>query len=362
MPHLRILSLLFVAGALLSCSALEEGPEDRDPDFYNHNAQRLYDGGHYRQALDQFEKALAIDDTDQTALLGRAWTELLLGESLILGNDPDGAEILQRSIGHFEELKSRRLGENTYKVWLGLGRGLALRGDLYRDRVALLQAEADRMPPSEERNQAIARTRDQMNGEYTAAEALFKQTLAEEDVPGARENLNALIGLAGISVSRERYADALTYAKRYLALVVRSKKEWLDARLKYPEDAALWEVKLAGAVRKEVAVRDLLASALVQLDRYEEAEEELHSIVKLDPDFGDAFLRRGIVREKLGNRRGALEDFEMFLLRAARIDIPAEDPRVVTAVARRDALRQALGIVPPAGAETRTGPASAGGR
>lgn len=343
---LRAVLTLLVATLLAGCASPDAPEEQRNAEFYNHNAQRLYDGGHYRQALDQFEKALRIEPSNPVALLGRSWSRLLLGEAQTLSNETEGPQNIQVALQEFQDLKGKRFRKDNYKVALGMGTAHALLGDLYRKRKEMLQAEADRRAESEARQVKIAEADRQMIAEYTQAETLFHQVLSNKEEAGAQDNLVALIRLAYISAYRNRFADALLYAERYLEQVRRSKELWVESIRKYPEDKAIWEIRLAGAVQKEVTCRDFLAQSLIELGRWEAAEDEFDHVILLDPDYGDAYLRRGIVRDKLGKKQEALQDFHSFLVRAAELDLRPEDPRVMEAVRVRDRIREELGLEP----------------
>ena len=344
------------AGVLFGCASFDDpGPEPHSAEFYNHNAQRLYDGGHYRQALDQFEKAVLEEPKNETALLGRAWSRLLLGEGLILGADTQGPVLVQQALDELNELQGRNLGPNNFKVALGQGKAHALLGDLYRQRAERLEAEADRSSPSEARVAALTEARNRQHAEYGTAETLFHKVITQKSNPAARDNLTALISLAWIAVYRDRFDDALLYASRYLEQVRRSKELWVDSIRNYPDDRAVWEVKLAGAVRKEIAARDLIASTLIQIGRYAEAEDELTHIIQLDPDFGDAYLRRGIVRDEQAKDELALEDFHDFMVRAMKLELEPSDPRVMEATRRTTLIRKQLGFEPDRPIDPGTG-------
>ena len=57
-------------------------------------------------------------------------------------------------------------------------------------------------------------------------------------------------------------------------------------------------------------------------------------------------MNRGIIREDLGRKRAALDDYESFLLRAGRLGTPPTDPRVLEVSRRMIRLRKDLGMPP----------------
>ena len=57
----------------------------------------------------------------------------------------------------------------------------------------------------------------------------------------------------------------------------------------------------------------LKASALRKLERYEEASEALATVFRLEPQNGEAYLERGILRFEVGNIPGARSDWQTYL-------------------------------------------------
>jgi tetratricopeptide (TPR) repeat protein len=342
MHRAAILALLF--GACSTMFGSDETSEEHTAGFYVQNAQRMYDGGHYNQALQQFEKALAEDDDDKTALLGRAWCMLFLAEGSVLRRAEDADDRLAEADTAFEALREVDFDENQYKVQLGQGKIRVLYGDLYAARAGLLRRRAATLPPTAAEDSALADTLKSRDAEYRKALKIFQAVLDMKDTPGAEDNLVALIHLARINVILRQYNNALIFAERYLKQVEYSKGLWVQSSINYPENKALWEAKLAGAVTKEVEVRDLIGDILYKLGRYDLAERELTEVIFLSPERGDAYLNRAIVREHMMKRDEALEDYRSFMFRAARLDLDPQDPRVIKATERILVLEKELGL------------------
>lgn len=340
--HLLIIALLFPI--LASCSTPGmDGDEQYTVDFYTNNAQHYYEGEHYDRALQQFEKALELDDDDGRALLGRAWCLLLLAEGDIMRGDAVGAELLSEASDAFADLNQRGLGDSQYKIDLGTAKIRALYGDLYSERVKNLKEELKYRPAGDPMHLALSDAERSASESYFEADALFKKVLSSEE-PGAQDNLTALLQLARLAVIRSEFAEALVYAEQYREQVRRSKDLWVRSLKQFPEDKPIWEAKLAGAVTKEVEVLDLIANAYFKLGQYQLAKEELDRLLLLDPYRTDAYLNRGILNQKIDKLRPALEDFNKFMSRAADLDMSPEDPRVIEATKRIMAIESALGM------------------
>jgi Tfp pilus assembly protein PilF len=332
-------SILGVCFAILctGCAATEESPEEREASFYTNNAQAYIDGGHYERAIQQFEKALAIDDDNQLALVGRAWTYVLLGETQILRGEKAGAESVQLALIAFDELEGDDFGPATYKVDLGIGKAHLLMAELFERRADLIGKALERRA-DQQKEEARAAATEACVQHYTDASKYLTRVLDARDNPIARDDLTALLLMARINVGRGDYAGALVFTERYLEQVRRSKNLWLDAIRKYPSDEKLYEAKLSGAVSKEVPARYLISSALFKLGRFEPAESELNEVLLLDPFVAGAWLDRAIVREQIGRNEEAVLDYREFLTHAARLGLTEDDPRVVVAATRLAAL------------------------
>lgn len=345
-----LLPVLLVASG---CFSSDEGPEQHSVDFYNHNAQHFYAGGHYRQALDQFEKALLVEDDDPTALLGRAWSHLMLSEALIRQGEPEGADHVQLAEEQFALLAEEDLGEFLqYKVPLGRGKAYVLLGDLYGKRAEQLREQAKRRPAGNPRIAKADEADAASRKNYRLAEEQFGAVISWPDIPAAQDNLTALLELARLAELRQDFGKSQLFAERYLEQVRRSKDLWIESLRRYPEDQAIWEGRLAGAVHKEVLVRDYIANLHFKQRRFGKAETELTQVLLLDPDQAMAYLDRGIVREELGKKAEALADYREFLVHAAMLDMDAEDLNVIEATKRLMRLEKELGLKPTVPSES----------
>jgi tetratricopeptide (TPR) repeat protein len=337
---------LAVLLALAACAVPELESEEHDANFYNLNAQRYYDGGQYQRALQQFDKALEKEPGDLTARLGRAFSLLQLAEGQLRARQPEGAENVQLAMAALEELAPDVPDSQAFKVELGLGQAHARMGDLYENRANLLAAQADLRPAGGPEVVALEEARGKAYEHREQAAAHFHSVLGTEENKPAQSDLTSLIELARLAVIKRRYEEAYLYATRYLDQVRRSKDLWSESIRRFPEDRAIWEAKLAGAVYKEVEVRDLLANVLYKLGRLEEAKGELERLILLSPERGDAYLNRAIISEELGQKAEAVEDLKAFLVRAAEIEMDPSDPRAVEATRRLMRLESELGLEP----------------
>ena len=338
--------LVFFAGCGMLTPDEEPPEEQRTIEFYNHNAQAYYDGRDYLRSWQQFEKSLELEPDNETALLGRAWALLLLSEGRISDNSKEADDSLVLAKDAFDGLKEYDFGKNNYKVALGLGKVHVLFGDLYNYRVRLYEQDLIHFSAGDSRHGAIEKARMARENEYNLASIQFNSVLTEKENPEADDNLTALIQLARISVYKTEYGAGMLYAGRYLEQVRRSKELWVDSITRYPRDKALWELKLARAVGKEIEVRDLIANTLFKLGQLEQAESELDHVLLLAPDRGDAYLNRGIVREKLGKLLPAVYDYRKFFELARRIDMDPSDPRAMEAAKRLTRVEKELGMRP----------------
>ncbi len=337
--------IVLLLPVLASCASPGASDDEQyTVEFHNNNAQHYYEGRHYTRALLQFEKALELDDDDEKALLGRAWCLLLIAEGDILRGDTIGDDYLEEARGAFEDLNQRDLDEHQFKVDLGTAKTHALYGDLYSARVANLQTELKRRPPGDPLGAALATAENAARQCYIDAQVIFKKVLEDDTAPGAKGNPTALIQLARIAVIHKDFADALVYAEQYREQVRRSKDLWVRSLKQFPEDRVIWEIKLAGAVTKEVEVLDLIANAYFKLGQFQLAKEELDRLLLLDPYRTDTYLNRGILNQKLGANRQALADMKKFMSRAAELDLDAADDRVIEATKRIMALEKELGL------------------
>jgi len=340
----RLIPLVFALALAACTSSSDQTQEDHTAQFHVENAQRLYDGNHYRRALQQFDKALALDAENQPALLGRAWCLLFLAEQRARNGDRQADDTLAEAELAFNGLSELDFGANQFKIELGLGKVHVIYGDLFAARASMLENRSKDRTASESQDLAWHTTIKERDTEYNKARGYFKAVLARKDNRDARNNLTALIHLARIAVIQRDYAEALVHAERYLGQVEKSKNLWVQSSVRFPRDKGIWEAKLAGAVTKEIEVRDLIADILYKLGRLELAEKELTQLIFLSPERTDSYLNRGIVRDELGQKREALGDYKSFMLRAARLDMDAGDPRVLKSTERIIELEKELGI------------------
>ena len=125
--------------------------------------------------------------------------------------------------------------------------------------------------------------------------------------------------------------ESLTYARRLEQEVMDSKKLWEISAREFPRERATYELLLAAAENHEAQLRDVMANVLFKLDRMQEAEAELDKLLALDDKKIDAFMSRGIIRQKRKDWDRARSDFRLYL---ELTDLPRDHPSVMEASRR----------------------------
>jgi tetratricopeptide (TPR) repeat protein len=82
----------------------------------------------------------------------------------------------------------------------------------------------------------------------------------------------------------------------------------------HPEEAAGEYEKALGVRARFLDIRSKYAEALIGMDRWQEAQSQLETILEENPEFASARLRLGLVRYRLGDRDGARREWTHCLL------------------------------------------------
>jgi len=167
------------------------------------------------------------------------------------------------------------------------------------------------------------------------AATLFREVLAEEEEPLARNNLTALFFLATRSALRASdaagYDEALGYFRRFESEVRKSKDLWIAMKKREPGYEAVYDAKLKGAERQEVELRDLMANIHYKRKDHAASLAELDRILAIDPRRAKAWLARAQNHEEVGRWGDAADDYRRFL---ELTDLRPDNPDLVRAVDR----------------------------
>jgi tetratricopeptide (TPR) repeat protein len=78
----------------------------------------------------------------------------------------------------------------------------------------------------------------------------------------------------------------------------------------HPEEAAAHYRKALGVRSRFVDIRSKFAEALIEMGRWDEAQEQLETILEINPAFTSARLRLGVVLLRKGDEAGARQEWE----------------------------------------------------
>lgn len=298
-------------------------------EVYLHNAQGYAEGGHWDQALSQFRRALELDPSNPKALLGEATSLFWLG----MGETQAAGRSIQEAEEKFAALDPDDYGDQGWKVRLTGGMIHARLAELWTRKADLVRASADAGDPVA-REELRASEEKATRHDETAA-ALFREVLAGESDPLARNNLTALFFLATRSALRAStagaYEEALAYFHRYESELKKSKDLWISMKKREPEYEGIYDAKLKNAERQEVELRDLMANIHYKRKDHAASLAELDRILAIDPRRARAWLARAQNHEEIGRWGDAADDYRRFL---ELTDLPAGNSDVIRAVDR----------------------------
>lgn len=338
----RLVLALAAALAGAACASDDSDRENLGLVTYLDNASSYLEGGHYDQALSQFRRALQVNPSSRSALLGEATCLYWLGS----GENPSAGPYLLEAEEKFQALDPADYGENGWKVHLTSGMTEARLSDLWRRKEELARKAGGGGDPEAAARLREARTRRE---EHDArAETAFLAVLATEGQPMAKNNLTALFFLASRSALRATdaagYDEALAYFGRYMREVEKSRDLWREMKKREPKLEALYEAKFRNAQREEIELRDLVAAIHFKRRDHEASVAELDRILSLDPDRATAYFNRGRNQEELGRFGAAADDYRRFL---KATDLPPGSAQVLEAAERmqscEDRVRQKMG-------------------
>jgi Tfp pilus assembly protein PilF len=323
MLHLARLTPIVLAVALAACSGVTSENQGQ-LSLCLDNAAQYYDGGQYLSAIQQWDKALEIDKSNEIARLGQAMSHYQLG----LAETKAGIDWLARAEKELDGLRREDLGGRQWRAELGYALTQQRWCELYDRKIRKLEEDVRRgLAPDPE---TAATARREFDSHVAAAESSFRRVIAGgEKEPQLK--LTCWLGLAQTAAWRGDLEASLGWARNYEKQVVLSKQLWIDTAKKIPNEAAVYDAKLAGAQLTECELRNLMGNVLFKLGRLEEAERELNAVAKLFPERAATYLNRGIVREARGDLDLAKGDYKKFL---ALTDLPEGDASILEATRR----------------------------
>jgi tetratricopeptide (TPR) repeat protein len=323
----RAALLAAVAVAILGCAS--DDAEELGLEVYLHNAQGYAEGGHWDQALTQFRRALEIDPSHRKALLGEATSLYWLG----MGETPAAGPAIQEAEAKIGALDPGEYGDQGWKVRLTAAMIDARLADLWSRKADRARAPGAAGDPAAREELRAAEAAARLHDDRAAER--FREVLAEEGDPLARNNLTALVYLATRAALRasgpEAYEEALAYFRRYEAELGKSKDLWIAMKKREPEYANLYDLKLRAAESQEVPLRDLIANIHYKRREHDASLRELDRILAIDPRRARTWLARAQNHEETGRFGDAADDYRRFL---ELTDLPAGSADVVRAVDR----------------------------
>jgi tetratricopeptide (TPR) repeat protein len=317
----RVVQLLALLVLLPSCQTFDEA-EQREKllDLYMGNAQLYYDGGHYRSAIAQANEVLNLEPNHQKARFVRAMSHLNVG-------DPIDTQIAQKEL---RELVQEDFGPRQFRVWIGLTMANAAVGDLFDARVRILDEAIKRNPLDAAKH---VPKRDEARREkvanWRASIECAHKVLSFTDIPLARNDPTALYYLYRNHSLLGEHETALKFEERHLGVILASKRTWEKAMEDYPAARDVYQSKLKGATKHEVAVREMMAQSLFELNRVPEALDQLDTIILLDPDRAEPYLNRAQLYREQGMHARAVIDLKRYIKKTIH---GPEDPRSIQAV------------------------------
>jgi len=326
-------ALLLAALALAGCNSLSSENEGLLASYLD-NAERYFDGGEYERAFNQWDKALALDSSNEGARLGQAMCFYENGRA----ESPASIKPLSEATERLEKMSHEDFDKMQWKVELGLALVHQRWCDLYDRKIRRLNEQKAAGVAVDAKELAIAES--EFKKHLDASEKSFKSVMSgDEKEP--RDRLTCWVGMAQIAHWRNDPQKSLHYCDLYLEQVVNSKRFWQQQadNATHPADAQMLKGKFAGAQRQEADLRDLMGAVLYQMGKKDEAEKQLDEVVAIMPERASTYLNRGIIRQDKGDDDLARSDFQKFL---AKSELPDNDPSVLEAERRLKEVEQRI--------------------
>jgi len=319
MPLLRIFLLPALLLLLGACSSTESDNEEARMEDFRNRAAQYFNQGRYVQAFQQSQLGLQIEPDDGSL-------NLIAGRSLVMQRDlaqvARAYQFLETAQDELENYKADysmaefhfRYGSMLYRY--AQDEKASLRE--YPDPDAKVQAA--KLNASEER---IAKA----ESHFEDAEELLDEVLAEteEDLNAMemRGQVRALLGndpgaMEDLSASIDILAQSRAYKNRVLT----------DPNLSLAQEERIYR-DLDGDIKREVAIRFVLASIHKRGMALRAEESQYSTILGLDPDAEIAYHSRALCRYELGRLAEASADMREFV---GRTELGFETPQVQEAM------------------------------
>ncbi len=302
-------------------AACASGPSENEiatRDQFLQRAVQYYGVARYPQAEQQALMGLAIDDED-------AQLHLIAGRAMLMQGTLDkvvqAEPHLQYAYDHLEERSHQAaysLAEFHYRYASLLLQHLAREEELLDDTP---DADADYLA---QRRADIAERRERAMEHLRRADALVDEALTEAG--DALYYLQLKGQVASLLGHDDEARAALTQAIGILEESRRFKNRTLATQTNLTvEQEEQLRRSLRSDIRREIALRGVLAALYKKAGDLEAEETEYTRMLQLDPDQPAVLYSRGMVRWERGRRAEAADDLRMFL---RRTDLPPEDERV----------------------------------
>ena len=312
----RLAGLALVAGLAGACGLSDN--EQARMNLHYENSRDFHNRGSWLQALDQANKALALDED----LL---FMQLIRGDCLVkLGKQRDEPSMMDEGLDLLSSL-CRGPGEESHNAWLALGRAHVARSLLNDAEVGRIERRlaSDFLDPTgrAEEEAWLARETEAEIEHLRAAESALRRVLAFE-LQG--DNLDALVDLV-VVLNRQggRQDEAIETAQRAVELLIESNA--LTRRMLQNDQGLSSEGKLALQRRvdanldKEWQLRDIIVTIEYNRGALQAALNALDAVEDRQLMRPEQYLNRAGIHERLHNDELAVSDLEQFLAARARV-------------------------------------------
>lgn len=306
MPTLPILnrSLAAILLILPACSSLDEQDEARLTTF-KINSKRFYEEGQFRRAEDACRKGLLLETEDLSLLQ-------VLGFSLLRQG---GANRIQESIAVFSKCIEIE-DDFDYRSRLGMGESQYQMGLMWANQIGAI--EANEMLTQEERLDKAASAETFRQLAYETAEESLLEVL---DSPRGRDDViarNTLSRLYGVLGRYDEAAETLRALVATLSSSIHLFEEQLASKSLEENQRTQFQESLKLLQNQEIEGLELLANVAAKLGRYEEVISAYATIEAREGMQPAGYFNRARAYEALGARDAAIQDYDTFVMKAAR--------------------------------------------
>jgi tetratricopeptide (TPR) repeat protein len=343
-PGLRRAAILLLAALAGGCGLSKA--EQARLDVHKANASDFFSRSDYQRALQQANKAIALDPGDATMALVRAHCLLRIGSATKNG------VMIDESIAAFEDMRSTWPDDDRSTLGLGsahLARALSMDDEISHAEKRM-ESEFLSDAGRQEEQARIDAAQESRVANLRDAETALREVLSHElqkDNPIAVTDLVLVLHAEG-----GRDAEAEPLADQALRLLDENSsinQTKLDKNPRLSPGAKLeLEQQIKNNSEKELSLRDLLATAALQrgdTDGFLAQMQLLEDRGLLDEV---QYWNRAGVYEKLGRLDLAVADLESYLrLRSRRFASYEQDDRAPEVFRRIEALRERQAATTP---------------